>query len=139
MEEVSKITVIALMQFSNGDISMFKGEIRELDSETAETLIDNNLVAEYNPSIGGVLVITVDDNDALDATWTEIANAMVSGGAVIASYDGDDLIGVTCITSVGYDLETMKYYVADSMETEYISETKDGYPAIAAIDNGEVH
>ena len=49
--ETVTVNVIALKSFSNGTISMFKGEIREMDSDTAETLIDNGLVAEYVPDV----------------------------------------------------------------------------------------
>ena len=50
MEEVLTVKVIALKSFSTGTISMFKGEIREMDADTAETLIDNNLVEVYKES-----------------------------------------------------------------------------------------
>ena len=54
MEEVTNKTVIALKSFSTGTISMFKGEIREMDADMAETLIDNGLVAEYVPDVPAV-------------------------------------------------------------------------------------
>ena len=49
--ETVTVNVIALKSFSTGTISMFKGEIREMDADTAETLIDNGLVAEYVPDV----------------------------------------------------------------------------------------
>ena len=48
--EVS-VTVVAIKSFSNGVISMFKGEIRVMDAETAEDLIENGLVATYAPVV----------------------------------------------------------------------------------------
>ena len=54
MEEVTNKTVIALKSFSTGSLSMFKGEIREMDADMAETLIDNGLVAEYVPDVPAV-------------------------------------------------------------------------------------
>ena len=45
------VTVVAIKSFSNGVISMFKGEIRVMDAETAEDLIENGLVATYAPVV----------------------------------------------------------------------------------------
>lgn len=49
--ETVTVNVIALKSFSTGVVSMFKGEIRKMDSDTAETLIDNGLVEEYVPDV----------------------------------------------------------------------------------------
>ena len=99
MEEVTKTKVIALTQFSNGSVSMFKGEIREMDSTTAETLISNGLVEAYEPDVPPV---TADDKNKYlhmnettgEKEWSEVSGGGGGGGMlkVIASESGDDLV-----------------------------------------------
>lgn len=44
-------TVIAQKSFSDGELSMFKGEIRDIELTKAEQLIDEGYVAEYVVSV----------------------------------------------------------------------------------------
>ena len=153
MEEVTKMKVIALTQFSNGSVSMFKGEIREIDSTTAETLISNGLVEAYEPDVppvtaddknkylhtnettgekewsevsgggggGGVLVVHIyieDSDQCLDKNYTEINDAIKTGGACVEYSDGS----VSTITDAFID----NGYIVVFGSSEYSSDTADG-------------
>lgn len=156
MEEVLTVKVVALKSFSTGTISMFKGEIREMVYLTAETLIDNGLVAEYVPDVpevgeddkdkylhtnaetgakewasvasgGGVLVVT-DTDGALNKTWQEIADALLVGSVTIVK--GDNTI--LSVGGVNYDDREQAYEVGiapiGNYQITYAASSADGYP-----------
>lgn len=64
---------------------------------------------------GGVLVVN-DVNGTLDKTWTEIKNALLSGGASISHSDG----GVASVIGAFYDDVYKKYYCVISMVGNYM-------------------
>lgn len=63
---------------------------------------------------GGVLVVTA-TNGTLDKTWTEIKNAMLSGGASIVQSDG----GVVTVIGAYHDSAENKYYCVSGMVGDY--------------------
>lgn len=94
---------------------------------TSETLSDES---SGGGSGGGVLVVN-DVNGTLDKTWTEIKNALLSGGASISHSDG----GVASVTGAFYDDVYKKYYCVISMvgnyTPSYSADSASDYPTAA--------
>lgn len=87
------------------------------DTVTAAKL---NKLEQGVASGGGVLVVHYEDG-ALDKTWQEIHDALLSGGAVVAYTEQD----VTAISYVEYD---DNYYVHVGSRI-YGTAEADGYPS----------
>lgn len=91
-----------------------------------EITISCNLVqtnVSWGMASGGVLVVT-DEYGMLDKTWQEIHDAVLSGGAVISAYDGDDILPVIYVASgKSYDV-----YCMNGNFFKYSASSADGYP-----------
>ena len=142
-------TVIALIAFSDGELSMFKGEIRDIDETKAEQLIDEGYVAEYSAgggSGGGALVVhaTSDGNTmTLDKTWDEIYTASATMPISIVWHNDDvnerftQYLRVDRVTNNNAETGTRQYTVYAHIELEsdnnsiaFIADSEDGYPSV---------
>lgn len=75
---------------------------------------------------GGVLVLHQDENGALDKTWQQIHDALLSGGAAIAYSDQE----VRVIDHAAYNERADYYYVEASSNSFFKTADADGYPVI---------
>lgn len=72
-------------------------------------------------AITGLTIVAVEAHIALDHTWQEIHDAMLSGGACVEFTEDDAEIIQACDNSDGT-------YVAATLSNVYTSTTADGYP-----------
>lgn len=107
--------VIALETFSNGIVSMFKGEIREIaDGDTEYTaLLEEGLVEQYSAGGGGGGVLNVNcsieqvtqgvTTYTLNKTWKQIHDAFIAGQCVlITTQQVDDSTVINPVIDVAY-------------------------------------
>jgi hypothetical protein len=139
------MTIIATETFSNGIVSMFKGEIREIaDGDTEYTaLLEEGLVEEYSAGGGGgaePFIIRSEDHpdeekDYLDKTWKEIKEAFMSGkpciGELPVESGGVRKLYYKNLGSVEYDpsYETMGYSIYFFSGT-YSCNSENDYPSL---------
>ena len=91
--------IVALKTFSDGKLSMYKGEVREIDDDKATVLIAEGYAKKYVDPIE-LPSVTSDDNgkvlSVVDGAW---AKATASGGSsvflVTATFDSDSGYTVT--------------------------------------------
>lgn len=128
----------ALKAFSNGSISMYKDEVRDVADATAEDLIAQELAVEFSSgggSGGGVLVVH-DVDGTLDKTWQEIHDAFVAGSVRIQNAAGV----IMNVKTVGYSSKEGKYSVmCDYYQTDHTctTDSASGYPTNAYNMNRE--
>lgn len=58
-------------------------DVTEADAGKVLAVNDSGVWVAQNPSSGGGVLVVTDTDGTLDKTWTEIHDAMLSGGAVI--------------------------------------------------------
>lgn len=76
------ITVKALKAFSDGELSMHDGEIRDIDETKATQYIAEGYVIEYTEPIVPQGKITITENETdIDVSQYALADVSVSGGA----------------------------------------------------------
>ncbi|MBR2086747.1 MAG: hypothetical protein IJ906_06365, partial [Oscillospiraceae bacterium] len=117
--------------FDTGDVffSATANGYPELVGDTLNIGTDNG----GGGSSGGVLVVHETDTTpvALDKTWKEIHDAMLSGGAVIVSISGD---AVGIVYKVANFDDPTKYEVIAYSENEYyFADSENGYPYIDSV------
>lgn len=93
------------------------------DTVTATKLnkIEQGIVSA---SLGGVLVVT-DTDGALDKTWQEIHDAMLSGGAVVQI--GQTSVDVVACVFVSFGMYKVRSYSSGNMIL-YETSSASGYP-----------
>ena len=126
----------ALVPFSNGTLSMEQYQVAEVTDTLGNQLIAAGVAIEIGGggTGGGVLVVNGTWNEAgtefaLDKTWQEIHDAMLSGGAVLAL--GDDI--AESVVSVGAGPGGRFVIVLNVIDLEwnfYVASAADGYPVI---------
>lgn len=139
------MTIIATETFSNGIVSMFKGEIRDIADGDPEytALLEEGLVEEYSAGGGGGGVLDVncsveqgthgETTYTLNKTWKEIHDAFTAGVTVIVSRDDGTYWSKDIVSYVGGQTvdERTEYSVAFDGGYDVISlmtETETGYP-----------
>lgn len=140
------MTIIAKETFSNGIVSMFKGEIREIADGDPEytALLEEGLVEEYSAGGGGgggVLDVTCsveqgthgETTYTLNKTWKEIHDAFTAGTIVTVLRDNGTYWVNDIVLYVGGQTvdERTEYSVAFGGGYDVISlmtETETGYP-----------
>jgi hypothetical protein len=81
--------VIALQTFTYADntVSMYKGEVAEIDADIADELIADGFVKEYGGDTG-IMVVEVGENNVLNHSYEEIVEHVANGGYVYCNVDG---------------------------------------------------
>ena len=130
--------IVALQQYTDKHVSLYQGEIRNINKELADRLIEKGIVAEHNeesggiPSDGGdVLVVHVEVANqstvtSVDKTWAEMLAAVKAGKALLANMHlqssyGDDGAFVTMAMYLDTGYETAvgsRYYLYGSSTTK---------------------
>lgn len=75
----------ALIGFSDGEISMYVGEIRDVDSTKATAFISGGLAVEYTDPINPTGSVTLDANGTYDVT--DKASAIVNVSVATVTYN----------------------------------------------------
>lgn len=117
-------TVIALIAFSDGELSMFKGEIRDIDETKAEQLVSDGYVAEYSGGSGGGVLVVTETEGTLDKTWQECFDAEF---VVMVKFIGETEKNYNYIRSV--DVYDGVYTVQADGENIYTTDSASGYPS----------
>ncbi len=112
-------TVIALIAFSNGELSMFKGEIRDIDETKAEQLISEGYVKLYsaggNIEIANVSFLYDAEHDGwtaeCDKTFEELIAFKEEGKAILGN----------CVDNAGFVCApTFLNYLEDDAEGSFV-------------------
>lgn len=103
--------------WANGDV---------VTSEKLNAMEQGIAAASGGGGGGGALVVYKDaDTGALDKTWQEIHDAVVSTGAVYANHNGS----VTLFIFAGEN-GLGQYHVDTALGDEFYTNSADGYPAL---------
>lgn len=135
-------TVICLIPFSDGVLSMYKGEIASIDETKATALIASGYVAEYSAAGGGgVLVVTETetvDGDittyTLNHTFKEISDA---GFAVLRM--GNVVMPLRAIIDAAKAVVFLQIITKPNFvgaDITYEADSDNGYPSRSVVNGG---
>lgn len=76
--------IIALQEYSDKYISLYEGEIRNIEDILADKLIEQGIVAEHNDNSNSNNIVFIEENNhKLSMTWQEIYNLMMQQQKII--------------------------------------------------------
>jgi hypothetical protein len=116
-------TVIALIAFSNGELSMFKGEIRDIDETKAEQLISEGYVKLYSAG-GNIEIANVSFlHDAEHDYWT--AECDKTFEELISFKEEGKVILGKCVDDAGAVCDpTFLNYLEDDAEGSFVGSSQ---------------
>ena len=157
--------IIALQQYTDKFISLYQGEIRNIQNTLADKLIEEGIVAEHSDdetpsnSDGGTIYLeltnTLNVSDSiLPKTWQEIYNYIQNGKLIVFYYRQQNTYEKTQINQIYYfyisgvsyylneedstknNYEILIYNLAYANSLEYRASSPNDYPVYYS---GDVH
>lgn len=124
----------ALVQFSNGTISMEQYEVREVTDTLGNQLIAAGVAIEIGGGTGGGVLVVHDVDETLDKTWQEIYDATFSVIRVKVSDDSwmqFHIVNVgTGVPIGGGDAEYFVGALSEMGNQLYVASSASGYPVL---------
>lgn len=110
---MSTTKIKALKSFSDGVLSMYEGEIKDVDATKASTLISDNLAVEFDEPIVPSGTIEIIANDTYDVTTKEtaIVNVPAPTGSVTVDANGTYDVTDKASVVVNVSIATVTYNV----------------------------
>lgn len=126
------VKVIALVPFSDGTFSMYKGEIAEINASAADVLISEGYVKEVETEVMYITETIRDTQVWLDKKWSEINSAIENGRLCViksAFHTGEDQETYNAISIVMYAGHTeIGYIIEDNLNNDYSCDADYDYP-----------
>ena len=131
--------IIALQQYTDKYVSLYQGEIRNINTELAQRLIEKGVVSEHNEESGGipsgsdicVVNVEVANNQrtvtSVDKTWAEMLAAVKAGKALLVNMHLQSSYGDGAFVTMAMYLDTSyetaigsRYYLQQSPSSKVI-------------------
>ena len=120
--------IIALQQYTDKFISLYQGEIRNIQNTLADKLIEEGIVAEHSddetPCDGGTIYLELTNipnapDSILPKTWQEIYNYIQNGKLIVFYYRQQRTYEKTQINQIYYlYISGVNYYLNEEDSTK---------------------
>ncbi len=124
--------VVALSAFSTGTLTMEEKQVKDIPDALASELIAKGIVADaatyFGGGSGGGVLVVHDNDDTLDKTWQEIANAVAKSGAALVYEQNGVIVASHAIRDCRYNLKGDVYMVEVGLNV-YTASSASDYPS----------